>query len=663
MSTAAYREPLTWQPDRPRFRPARLVVTWILAALALMAAAWIVPGASIEGFWGALVVSAIVAALNAVLPPLLAALRLPFTLVAGFLLVLLADAAMLLAADAITDNAIHLDSFGIALLVALIASAVTIILEVIVGSNDDDTYTIRVIRRLAARSGERVESDQPGVVFLEIDGLALPVLRRAMRDGNAPHMARWLAENDYELTEWEPDLSSQTGASQAGILLGSNEDIPAFRWVEKETGLLMTCSAPPDCAEIERRHGTGIGLLTNGGASRGNLLSGEADHVILTVSRIEAEKKANPGYRAFFANGFNVTRALALFVWEVILEITASARQRRRDVRPRGHRGGAYPFMRAAMCVVVRDLIVYGVLTDMMKGRPAVYATFSSYDEVAHHSGLERQDTLEALRKLDEQFGRIDRARRYAPRPYELVVLSDHGQTQGATFKQRNGYGLHELVERSLSQGTVASVAGGDEQDAMVGHAVGEATGRQPKKKRSKKDVSGEQVVVLGSGNLGLIYLMEERQRLTLEEIDARHPELIPALRSHPHVGWLLVRSEHGGPVVLGGSGARYLADGRLEGDDPLATFSPTAAQHLQRTDSFAHVADIMVGSFYDPELDEGCAFEELISFHGGIGGPQTEPFILHPRRFAAPDEPIIGAASVHAVLAGWRAQLDGAAS
>ena len=116
----------------------------------------------------------------------------------------------------------------------------------------------------------------------------------------------------------------------------------------------------------------------------------------------------------------------------------------------RGVIGAAiYPFLRGAMCVIVRDLIVYGVLTDMMRGRPAVYATFSSYDEVAHHSGLERADTLEALRKLDEQFGRIDRARRYAPRPYEIVVLSDHGQTQGATFKQRNGYGLDELVERS----------------------------------------------------------------------------------------------------------------------------------------------------------------------------------------------------------------------
>ena len=104
---------------------------------------------------------------------------------------------------------------------------------------------------------------------------------------------------------------------------------------------------------------------------------------------------------------------------------------------------------------IVRDLIVFGVLTDLMKGRPAIYATFSSYDEVAHHSGLERADTLEALRKLDQQFARIDRARRYAPRPYEIVVLSDHGQTQGATFKQRNGYGLDDLVERSLAAETL----------------------------------------------------------------------------------------------------------------------------------------------------------------------------------------------------------------
>jgi uncharacterized membrane protein YvlD (DUF360 family) len=660
---SSYGEAPVWRPQRPSIRPARVILAWIISALSLLAAAGIVPGAHVDGFWGALLVAAVVAILNALLPPLVASLRLPFMLLTGFLLVLIIDAGILLAADAVTDGAISLDSFWAALLVALVAAAVSIVLQVMVGANDDDTYTIRVIQRLAGRSGERVETAEPGIVFLEIDGLALPVLRNAVRDGNAPTMAKWLAEDTHSFAEWEPDLSSQTGASQAGILLGSNEDIPAFRWVEKETGTLMTCSAPDDCAEIERRHATGIGLLRDGGASRGNLLSGEADHLILTVSKLEAEKKANPGYRAFFSNGFNVTRALVLFVWEVVLEISAGLRQKRRDVRPRGHRGGLYPFMRAAMCVVVRDLIVYGVLTDMMKGRPAVYATFSSYDEVAHHSGLERVDTLEALRKLDEQFGRIDRARRYAARPYEIVVLSDHGQTQGATFKQRNGYGLDDLVERSLSGKHVTEIAGGDEQDSMVGHALNEATGRTDKRKRPKNDVSDREAVVLGSGNLGLVYLMEEPRRLTMEELDARHPDLLPALRGHEHVGWVLVRSEEHGPVVLGGSGARYLADGRVEGDDPLAEFSPTSGQHLLRTDGFAHVADIMVGSFYDPELDEGCAFEELISFHGGIGGPQTRPFILHPVSLPLPDGPIIGAAAVHGVLLDWREHLKGEAA
>ena len=657
--TEPFGERVVWQPAKPRFRLTRFALAALTSALAVLVAAALLPGVRVEGLGGALLVAAVVAVLNALLPPLLAALRLPFTVVLGFLAVLLTNAGMLWAASDLLEPRFAVDSFWWALVAALVVAAVSLVLDVIVGANDDDAYTLRVTQRIARRSGERVESDVPGILFLEIDGLALPVLRRAMRDGSAPNMARWVAAGDYLLVEWETDLSSQTGASQAGILLGSNEDIPAFRWVEKETGTLMTCSAPADCAEIERRRATGVGLLANGGASRGNLLSGEADQTILTVSRMEAEKKANPGYRAFFANGFNVTRTLVLFTWEVILELAAAARQRRRDVRPRGHRGGIYPLMRGALCVVVRDLIVYGVLTDMMKGRPAVYATFSSYDEVAHHSGLERADTLEALRKLDEQIGRIDRARRYAPRPYELVVLSDHGQTQGATFLQRNGFSLADLVDRSVGRADVHGIAGGDEQQAIVGLAIDEASGASHAKKRAKNDVSGRRVVVLGSGNLGLVYFPEDPRRLAQEEIDERYPELLPALRSHPHVGWVLVRSRRDGPVVLGPRGVRHLETGRLEGEDPLAAFGPRAAQHLLRTDGFAHAPDVLVGSFYDPALDEGCAFEELISFHGGLGGPQTRAFVLHPVTLPAPAEPLVGAAAVHGLLAGWRAALE----
>ena len=224
---------------------------------------------------------------------------------------------------------------------SLIASAISTPIGVVAGIDDDDAYTLQVARRVARRAGRPEVTDAPGFLFLEIDGLALPVLRRAIRDGNTPNMARWLADGSHALTEWETDLSSQTGASQAGILLGDNDDIPAFRWVDKASGRVVSCSNPGDCAEIERSHASGVGLLTDGGTSRGNLLSGEAAAAILTASRVADEKKANPGYRAFLANGSNVTRTLVLVFWEVLLELIAAARQRRRDVRaarpPRRH--------------------------------------------------------------------------------------------------------------------------------------------------------------------------------------------------------------------------------------------------------------------------------------------------------------------------------------
>jgi uncharacterized membrane protein YvlD (DUF360 family) len=659
-----YGEYPAWTPETPKFKPVRLIVNWVTAGVGVLVTAWILPGISVEGFAGALAVAVAIGVLNAVVPPLVAALRLPVMAALGFILILLIDAAIIYASSELTDNAIEVDSYWIALLAALVISAVTMILEIIFGTNDDDDYDLRVTRRVARRQGVLEQTDVPGIIFLEIDGLGYPVLQRAMRDGSAPELSKWIDDGTHRLVEWETDLSSQTGASQAGILLGSNKDIPAFRWVEKGEGRLLAVSGPDEVVEVEARLSTGIGLLRDGGASRGNIFSGEAEATILTVARLKGDIKANPGYRGFFANGYNVTSTLVLIVWEIFLELSAAGRQRRRNIVPRGHRGGIYPLLRAVMCVFVRDLIVSGILQDMMRGRPVMYATFSSYDEVAHHSGLERPDTLEALRKVDQQFGRIARARRYAPRPYEIVVLSDHGQTQGATFKQRNGYGFDELVNRNVTNAEVGAVLGGDEHDSTVGQAFAEATGTSAEEKPKKKDRKAKkelgEVVVLGSGNLGLIYLMEEKRRLTLEEIDERHPKLIPALREHPHVGWLLVRSSEHGAVALGANGANYLDEGRVEGEDPLAILPPNAARHLKRTDSFSNVGDIMVGSFYDPMRDEGCAFEELISFHGGLGGPQTRGFILHPVTLPVPADEIIGAEEVHHVLDAWRWHLQG---
>jgi uncharacterized membrane protein YvlD (DUF360 family) len=194
--------------ERPRIRPLRLLIAWVLSAAALFFAAAIVPGVSIEGWKGALLVAAIIGVLNAVLPPVLAAIRLPFTLITGLLLVLVLDALMFELASRIAPSALTVDSFWDALLAAFVASALTVVLDPIFRTNDDEWYMLRVTQRIARRTEGETRSDRPGIVFLEIDGLGLPTLRRAVRDGNVPQMARWLAEEGYTLTEWENDLSS-----------------------------------------------------------------------------------------------------------------------------------------------------------------------------------------------------------------------------------------------------------------------------------------------------------------------------------------------------------------------------------------------------------------------------------------------------------------------
>ena len=389
---------------------------------------------------------------------------------------------MLLLASEIGPEAIKVDDFGWALVAALVASAVERrARRRSSGTNDDDTYTLRVVQRIARRQGRSTRTDIPGIIFLEIDGLALPVLRRAMRDGNAPTLASWLAAGTHRLVEWEPDLSSQTGASQAGILLGSNEDIPAFRWVDKETGRVIACSGVADCAEIEsERTRPGSGLLVNGGSSRGNLFSGEAEEAILTVEPDERREARQPGLPRVLRQRLQRHADARALLWEIVLEWTAALRAIRRDVRPRGHRGGVYSVaaggdlrrrprpdrLRRAHRHDARPARRLRDVLELRRGRAPLRPGAA--------------DTLEALRKLDQQFGRIDQARRYAPRPYQIVVLSDHGQTQGATFKQRNGYSLEDLVGRSLESG-----------DGAPASRAGTSRARRPRSPSARRPAKG----------------------------------------------------------------------------------------------------------------------------------------------------------------------------
>ena len=188
------------------------------------------------------------------------------------------------------------------------------------------------------------------------------------------------------------------------------------------------------------------------------------------------------------------------------------------------------------------------------------------------------------------------------------------------------------VTEAAGGSGVVAKGLRHATKDKTVDGAVVLGQERTEERREQERDSAAlPEVIVMASGNLGLVSFPTLPGRVTLERIQERYPGLLPTLRAHPGIGFVLVRSEAHGAVVLGARGTSYLDEGRIEGDDPLAPFGPDAARKVKRTDSFDHCADLMINGAYFADVDEVAAFEELVGSHGGMGGAQEHAFVLVP--------------------------------
>ncbi|MFI2436983.1 phage holin family protein [Streptomyces sp. NPDC018693] len=668
----------------------RSVTVWAVSTVTMLVLAGILPDFRLQSADGdSATTIAVTAAIGAgvfgvlsaaVWPLLVRFLLLVPALVLG-LLVFFLNGSLLLVALRLTPSGQSEAAPETAVIVAAVMSAVASATGGALAVRDDDAYRRRLYRLADRRRGSAPPCpSSPGTVFLQFDGVGHDVLLTAVGKGLLPTVARWLGHDEshgaghtpsHRLTPWRTDWSSQTGASQLGILHGSNHDIPAFRWYEKDRGEVMVCNRPTNAAELQRRailHTGDSGLLAVDGASRGNLFGGGADEQALVLSvainRRGRENRSRAGYFAYFSDPANAVRTALSFVAEAAREIGQSTRARLRKQRPRVARGGLYPFIRAFATVVERDVVVAAVMGDMLAGRTAVYADLVAYDEVAHHSGPLSGDAEKVLARLDRALALIEKVAEHAPRPYRIVVLSDHGQSPGETFRARYGLSLGDLVRAGCGLPVprrARRTRSGAEARAAVRAALRRPVeeGGEPQRPARRRS----EPIVLASGNLGLVSFPDVPHRMTKEEIDARHPGLLTTLANHPGIGFLLVGSEEHGGVVLGAYGAEIPVDELKDCVGPLAPFGPGAADAVRRTHSFPHTADIMVNSFHDPADGEVLAFEEQIGSHGGLGGAQARPFLLSPRALSLPvadGQDLAGAEHVHRVLRRWLDEASG---
>lgn len=590
--------------------------------------------------------------INSILWPLLTRIAMPFLVLTfgfGALLlngILLEGLAPLFFIE-IKGPAVILAPLGMAAVTTILSSLITI---------EDDSSYYRAVFRDAKKKIKNDVKDYPGVIIVEIDGLAYEVLCEAVERGEMPTVKEMIGSGDYALRMWETDLSSQTGASQAGILHGNNEGIVAFRWIEKKHGnQMMQCSGITKVPELEERISNGDGLLVDNGASRSNLFSGDTDNVIFTFSKIMDFKKLyNKAWYSVFSNPSNFARIISLFIADMIREVWSQITHSIRDIKPRINRGIVYIPIRAATNVFMREINTSTLIGDMMVGDIDVaYSTYLGYDEIAHHSGVRDSDAWLALRQMDKQIKRLIDANKYSLRDYQFVVQSDHGQTNGATFTQRYGESFEDFVKSLLPQDMAMFAKMNSNDD----HFVADYTpfSRKDKKiakeEKEAQELSDSEVIVLASGNLAMIYLTQWSQRLTYEEINSCFPELIPGIICNEYVGFILVTSKEHGDLAIGKDGTYYLDLDKFDGENPLEGFGDNIVRHLKRTSSFEHTPDILVNSFYDKKNDEVCAFEELVGSHGGAGGDQSKPFILYPSSWNVSDDEIVGAEDIYKLL------------
>nr|HID12338.1 hypothetical protein [Anaerolineae bacterium] len=543
-----------------------------------------------------------------------------------------------------------------------------------------NVYYTRKYGAMARRLGRPgITPDQRrGFIIIQIDGLSHDHLMQALAAGYTPYLARLLAEHRLVVAPWRCGLPSTTPAVQAGIMFGNRFDIPGFRWYEKERGLAVMVRRPDQIQAVRARVSRGRPGILRGGSCYVSMFDGDADLALFTLSTLHRQRffesvRGMGLFLLFLLSPFRVLRLLGLIT---VSYLAGLGRRLVALVQPSilNPFDVFSPLLHAVSDALFTEVQTFGVMLDIYRCVPAIYANYNSYDEVAHKLGPDHPAAFRVLRSVDKRIRQIDRMRaRYHRRKYDLYILSDHGNTPSVPFSWRNGMSLGQYILAQIGEGL--SVA---EQTAAYAHSTEKARylleelrGLEerfsPRLRRAlaaarryvdQRVLAGQErcpefiegleydlerqqdVIACASGPLAHVYSNVSPRPLDLIEVILLYPQLLDSLLATPGIGAIagragertIVLGHEGGMLVIGGQ--REMADG----PHPLVPFGDAAyaAAQVHYLAHFPHAGDLIVLGAVEPD-GKVVTFEEQVATHGGLGGPQLQPFIAWP-----PQRPLV---------------------
>jgi hypothetical protein len=279
-----------------------------------------------------------------------------------------------------------------------------------------------------------------------------------------PFLRRLIDRDGWELRRFPAGLPSATPAAQAAIFHGVKGRIPAFRFYEKGDRRVIIGSQPASMQFIRDRL-PDRGILS-GGSSYVNLYDGGADRASWTLSdRNRQPFLTSLGGRRILllllVNPIRVLRMLGAIVVEYFRE------EKDRFVSQLRGQSTYYwwylPFLHIGTNVVLRELQTLSVLLDIYVGVPRIYTTYNAYDEFAHHFGPSSRTAYKSLRALDRRIREIFKLINRIPgRPYDVYILSDHGQTPSVPYRIRYGETLGDTINDAAEQGVMVLARTGE---------------------------------------------------------------------------------------------------------------------------------------------------------------------------------------------------------
>ncbi|HUW32732.1 MAG TPA: alkaline phosphatase family protein [Planctomycetota bacterium] len=513
--------------------------------------------------------------------------------------------------------------------------------------------------RVAGRAVVHPDLAERGLLVIQLDALPYETLCTAMERGYLPFIRRQLLRGEFVLRKWYAGVPSNTPSVQAAVMYGNNDDIPSFRWYEKDAKLSVNFKNPLNAALVEERLNRFPGLL-EGGSSYSNMFSGKAARSVATygsTTTLDIGKRLR-GLQIFLLvllNLITVLRTIFYTVWEFAVEIHDWLRSMARGELQRAEY--LFPLFRILMNVWVREIITVGALTDIANGSPAVYVSFLAYDELAHQRGPLSRSALATLRPIDARIRKIVQlAKRGIRREYDIFIFSDHGTAPSMPFFFLYGQTINHVVSELVDgtpprhvrehpgevQVTYARVLAlkleSYERGLVHGVRYVVKAFRHMLLRRVAREQEphhdGDDVIVTVAGGLGHVYLPIPGRPLD-DAIQQRYPALIPGLVAHQGIGVVVTRVPEGimirsreGSATLDTSGKLIRVDG-----DPLPRIEPKdlAFRGLLKLMNMSNSGDlVLLGADHGNHL---VNFEEQMAAHGGIGGLQNSAFILvHPR-------------------------------